>query len=191
MAETVFYKLLEDIAAAFQKKGDKATLKDVLDDTEGYRQAIRQDVGGKFLGQSPDTGGSDYLPRGGYEPASEPNTGGSDYLPQSTYQPPERQRTPIQRPMPIQQDFGKEYAPDSPYGSPEQRGQLRKDYEQNAFGLDGLREQFMNEGMPPNIGPQMPGYERQLSNTNNTDNMITMLNASLSKRRNYRQDYGR
>ncbi len=122
MQQTVFDTLIQKIVEAFQTKGEKATLKDVLDDTPAFEQAIKADTGGM------QSIGRGMPPRG---------TSLSERYPAQGQ---------------AMSEFGNNYAPMSPWGAtpPEQLDQTRRDFERESYGpgLDSLKAAFEQTGIP-------------------------------------------
>lgn len=87
--------------------------------------------------------------------AAKTDSGGMHGIGSEPYFPKER----IDIPLKAQSEFGTNYAPSTGLGTPQQQETGRKNYEQNAFGLDGLRESFMKEGMTPSIDVGLPSFQ--------------------------------
>lgn len=136
--ETVFDHLLRTIAEAFSKPGGENTpIKNVVEKLDP--QILKE--------AEPVTGGSDFI--------------GSGYQESGTQlRSPYEYKRP-QTPPSLIEEMGNQYAPSNPYGAtpPNQQEDIRNTFEQKSYGLDGLRESFMNEGMAPSIDVGLPSYQ--------------------------------
>lgn len=148
--ETMFDYLIGEIGKALQgPKKENTTLKDLF--SKMNPQEIEQAKQGA-------TGGKDYLPKDTFTPRT--SMEGADFSKSnprnsfSTGAPPKYE-------MPLRTEMGSQYAPTNPYGAtpPGQQEDMRTRYEQKSYGLDGLRESFMNEGMSPKIDTGLQSQE--------------------------------